>query len=73
MQHDFDAIPEAATPRQAGSMLTRMYHDIGLAAIADALGLTNADFDEGLSESIERGQFYLLPIRSTVALAERVA
>ena len=73
MEHDFDAIPEAATPRQAGSMLIRMYHDIGLAAIADALGLMNADFDGDLEESIERGQFYLLPTRSTAALEERVA
>jgi len=37
MQHDFDAIPEAAAPRRSGSMLTRMYHDIGLAAIAGAI------------------------------------
>ena len=73
MQHDFDAIPEAATPRRSGSMLTRMYHDIGLAAIADALGLVNADLDEELAQSIERGQFYLLPTRSEAPLAERAA
>ncbi len=65
MRHDFDAIPEAAGRREGvGSMLTRIYHDIGLAAVADALGLMNAEFDADLAQSIERGEFYLIPVVS---------
>jgi len=58
---DLDAIPEATDRHGVGSMLTRMYRDIGLAAVADALGLIGADFDEELAHSIERGEFYLGP------------
>jgi len=60
MWHDFDAIPDAAGPRQGlGSMLVRLYHDIGLAAVADALGLTTADVEDDLARSVERGRPYL--------------
>ena len=63
MWHDFDAIPEAIGRRDGvGSMLTRLYRDIGLAAVADALGLPTLDFDGDLARSIERGKFYLLPV-----------
>ncbi len=63
MRHDFDAIPEAEGRREGvGSMLTRIYHEIGLAAVADALGLLTADFEGDLAQSIERGVYYLLPI-----------
>jgi hypothetical protein len=63
MRHDFDAIPEAACQRASGgSMLTRIYHDIGLAAVADALDLDTAGFDADLAESIERGEYYLIPV-----------
>ncbi len=58
---DLDAIPEAADRHAAGSLLTRMYHDIGIAAVADALGLMAAEFDEELAHAIERGDFYLAP------------
>ncbi len=68
MQHDFDAIPEAASqPERVGSMLTRIYHDIGLAAVADALDLTTAEFDADLAQSIERGVYYLVPIVASAA------
>jgi hypothetical protein len=66
MRHDFDAIPEAAGRREGvGSMLTRIYHDIGLAAVADALGLLSAEFDADLAQSIERGEYYLIPVTSS--------
>ncbi|RBP08184.1 hypothetical protein DFR50_12629 [Roseiarcus fermentans] len=62
MRHDFDAIPEAAGRRNGvGSLLTRMYRDIGLAAVADALGLLTAEFEGDLAQSIERGVYFLLP------------
>ncbi len=62
MRHDFDAIPEAEAEREGvGSMLTHIYRDIGLAAVAEALGLLTAEFDTDLTESIERGGYYLIP------------
>jgi hypothetical protein len=74
MRHDFDAIPEAAERRDGlGSMLTRIYHDIGLAAVADALGLLTADFEGDLAQSIERGEYYLLPIVPRAARIDMAA
>ena len=63
MRDDFDAIPDPGDRRGApgATMLTRIYHDIGLAAVADALNLLTFDFDPDLKESLERGEFYLLP------------
>jgi hypothetical protein len=73
MRDDFDAIPEADDRRHgAGSMLARIYLDIGLAAVAEALNLMRTEFEPDLSRSIERGEFYLLPDRSR-ARAEMVA
>jgi len=65
MRDDFDAIPEAVG--RSGSVLARIYHDIGLAAVADALNLLSADFDPDMSQSLERGEFYLLPARPELA------
>lgn len=66
MQHDFDAIPEAANERDGvGSMLTHIYRDIGLAAVAEALGLLTAEFDADLAQSIERGGYFLIPSART--------
>jgi hypothetical protein len=71
MRDDFDAIPDAARGRaDAGSVLARIYHDIGLAAVADALDLLTGDFDPELNESLERGELYLLPGDSLVVQAE---
>ena len=62
MRHDFDAIPEPPGGRDSlGTMLTRIYHDIGLAAVADALELLRVEFDPDMKDSLERGEFYLLP------------
>lgn len=72
MWHDFDAIPEAAGRRDGvGSMLSRIYHEIGLAAVANALNLTTADFDSDLARSIERGErnLVLTPLAAQVDLA----
>ena len=64
MRDDFDAIPEAGGQRRgAESMLARIYHDIGLAAVAEALNLLRTEFEPDLSRSIQRGEFYLLPDR----------
>ncbi len=62
MRDDFDAIPEASNRLEGGgSVLDRIYHDIGLAAVADALDLPTGDFDPDLNQSLERGGIYLLP------------
>ena len=73
MLDDFDAIPDAADERSAGSLLARIYHDIGLAAVAEALRLPPADFDPEMIQSLERGEFYLLPTGRALARAEPAA
>jgi hypothetical protein len=70
MRHDFDVIPEAADERSAGCILTRIYHDIGLAAVAEALKLPPADFDPEMIQSLERGEYYLLPTARELAQSE---
>ena len=65
MRDDFDAIPEAVG--RSGSVLTRIYHDIGLAAVADALDLLTVDFDPDMNQSLERGEFYLMPAQPVFA------
>ncbi len=69
MRNDFDAIPEAADERSAGSVLTRIYHDIGLAAVAEALRLPAAEFDAEMMRSLERGEHFLLPSGAELAQA----
>ena len=57
----FQFIPDAGDERRASSVLTRIYRDIGLAAVADALSLPTEGFEPEMIESLERGEFYLLP------------
>ena len=57
----FQFIPDAGDERQALSVLTRIYRDIGLAAVAEALRLPTDGFEPDMVESLERGEFYLLP------------
>jgi hypothetical protein len=71
MRDDFDAIPEAVG--RSGSVLTRIYHDIGLAAVADALDLLSLDFDPDMNQSLERGEFYLMPARPEFARASHAS
>jgi hypothetical protein len=73
MHYDFDVIPEAADERSAGSVLTRIYHDIGLAAVAGALKLSWAEFDPEMIRSLERGEYYLLPTGRELAQTETAA
>ena len=64
----FQFIPDADDGRRASSVLTRIYRDIGLAAVAEALSLPTEGFEPDMIESLERGEFYLLP--PTRALAQ---
>jgi len=74
MRDDFDAIPDADDRRTgAGTTLSRIYHDIGLAAVAEALDLLKADFGPELNTSLERGEFYLLPAARSTAPEREVA
>ncbi len=73
MRDDFDVIPEAADERSAGCVLTRIYHDIGLAAVAEALKLPPADFDPEMIQSLERGEYYLLPTGRELAQSKPAA
>jgi hypothetical protein len=57
----FHFIPDAGDERNALSVLTRIYRDIGLAAVAEALRLPPDGFEPDMIESLERGEFYLLP------------
>ena len=56
----FQSIPDAGDQRRPSSVLTRIYRDIGLAAVADALRLPTDGFEPDMIESLERGEFYLL-------------
>ena len=69
MRDDFDAIPEAKDRREGGgSVLAHIYHDIGLAAVAEALNLSTDDLDPHMNQSLARGRLHLLP--SVPALAQ---
>jgi hypothetical protein len=65
----FHTIPDAGDGRCAGSALTRIYRDIGLAAVAEALRLPADGFEPEIIESLERGEFYLLPPERALAHA----
>lgn len=65
----FAIIPDAGYERSAGSVLARIYHDIGLAAVAEALRLPPEGFEPEMIESLERGELYLLPPAGALAQA----
>ena len=66
----FQFIPDADDGRRASSVLTRIYRDIGLAAVAEALRLPTEGFEPEMIESLERGEFYLLlPARALAPAA----
>jgi hypothetical protein len=69
MRNDYHIIPDADDRRRAGSVLARIYHDIGLAAVAQALRLPQAGFEPEMVASLERGEFYLLRPRRELARA----
>ena len=65
----FQFIPDAGEKRRASSVLTRIYRDIGLAAVAEALRLPAEGFEPDMIKSLERGEFYLLPPTRALAPA----
>ena len=67
MRNDYHIIPDIDDRRRGGSVLARIYHDIGLAAVAQALRLPPSGFDPEMVASLERGEFYLLRPRRELA------
>jgi hypothetical protein len=66
MRHDLASIPEVLETRAGRTrLLSRLYRDIGLAAVAAELQLPAQDFDLEVGEAIERGSRYL-PTRPAV-------
>jgi hypothetical protein len=65
----FHVIPDAGEERSASSVLSRIYHDIGLAAVAEALRLPTDGLEPEMIESLERGELYLLPPAGALAQA----
>src|SRR5271163_2113874 len=55
MRHDLASIPEVLETRAGRTrLLSRLYRDIGLAAVAAELQLPAQEFDLEIGESIER-------------------
>ena len=68
MRHDLTAIPEVIETRAGRSrLLSRLYRDIGLAAVAAEFELPVEDFDPELGEAVERGARYLIPANLVLA------
>ena len=67
MRDDYHIIPDADDKHRGGSVLARVYHDIGLAAVAQALRLPPSGFEPEMVASLERGEFYLLRPRRELA------
>ena len=69
MRNDFHIIPDAGDERRAGSVLARIYHDIGLAAVAQALRLPSGAFEPEMVEVARARRVYLLRPRHELARA----
>jgi hypothetical protein len=69
----FQFIPDVDDERRGSSVLTRIYRDIGLAAVAEALRLPTDGFEPDMIESLERGEVYLLPPAQALVQASAAA
>jgi hypothetical protein len=61
MRFDLSAIPEPSESRLASgvAILSRLYRDIGLAAVAQALGARLDELEPDLQDAILRGKGFL--------------
>ncbi|HXT05571.1 MAG TPA: hypothetical protein VN715_01375 [Roseiarcus sp.] len=60
MRHDVSAIPDVIEkPAGRSRLLSRLYHEIGLAAVAFELDVEVKDLDPESYEAIRRGARYL--------------
>ncbi len=68
MRHDLTAIPDVIEARAGRSrLLSRLYRDVGLAAVAAEFELPTEDFGPELAEALERGARYLAPHKRVLA------
>ncbi|MGO8798015.1 MAG: hypothetical protein ACLQE9_14160 [Roseiarcus sp.] len=65
MRHEPTANPEIIEQRAGESkLLSRLYREVGLAAVAAELNLQGAALEPDLAEAVERGALLLAPRRS---------
>ena len=68
MRHDLSAIPDAIeAPAGRSRLLSRLYRDIGLAAVAMELDLTPEGLAPEIVAAVERGARYLEPREMALA------
>jgi hypothetical protein len=68
MRHDLTAIPEVIENRAGRSrLLSRLYRDIGLAAVAAEFELAIEEFDTEVGEAVVRGARYLVSAQHALA------
>jgi hypothetical protein len=65
MRQDLSAAPDVVeVPAGRSRLLSRLYRDVGLAAVAAELDLPATAFEPELGQSVERGARYLAPRRT---------
>ena len=62
-------VPEVEVPAGRSRLLSRLYRDVGLAAVAAELDLPAAAFEPELCQAVERGARYLPPPRRHLDIA----
>ncbi len=64
MRQDFSAAPTSSkSPAGRSRLLSRLYRDVGLAAVAADSNLPAAAFEPEIGQAVERGSRYLAPRR----------
>ena len=65
MRDDLPAVPDVVeVPAGRSRLLSRLYRDVGLAAVAAEFDLPASAFEPELGEAVERGMRYLAPRRA---------
>jgi hypothetical protein len=65
MRDVLSAVPDVVeVPAGHSRLLSRLYRDVGMAAVATELDLPAAAFETEVSEAVERGRRYLEPRRA---------
>lgn len=68
MRHETSAFSTPLeTPAGRTRLLSRIYRDIGLAAVAIELELLEEDLGSDMEDSIERGARFIAPVRLPLA------
>lgn len=68
MRQDHPASPPTIeAPAGRSQLLQRIYHDVGLAAVAIELDLIKEDLGEEMEDAIERGARHIAPLSLPLA------